>query len=333
MTTTKLALSALNLVSVREGQTSQEAIESMVKLAQYTERLGYERYWIAEHHNINGTISSATSMLINHTLEHTKTIRVGSGGVMLPNHFPLIVAEQFGTLETIHPHRVDLGLGRAPGADPKTGYLLRRALLNGIDTFEKDITELLRYFGPEKQQGEVKAYPAVGTKVPLYILGSSVNSAKLAARLGLPYSFAGHFPTNEMSAALATYRSEFQPSEYLAEPYIIVALNVIAAETNEEAQHELTTMQQMYLYALRNQIQPLKAPIASMDDLWSPVEKQYVESMFGLTLIGDKDRIRKQLNAFQKQFHADEIMAASYIYDFAKQKNSFKLLTEAANER
>ncbi|EOH97079.1 luciferase family oxidoreductase, group 1 [Enterococcus haemoperoxidus ATCC BAA-382] len=329
MTMKKLALSVLNLVSVREGQSNQEAIEDMVDLARYTEHLGYKRYWIAEHHNINGTISSATSMLINHTLEHTTTIRVGSGGVMLPNHFPLVVAEQFGTLETIHPNRVDLGLGRAPGADPHTGNALRRALLNGVDTFQDDITELLRYFGPEEKQGEIKAYPAVGTNVPLYILGSSTSSAKLAAKLGLPYSFAGHFPNNNISAALATYRNEFQPSDYLDKPYIIMALNVIAAETDEEAQHELTTMQQMYLYAIRNQIQPLKSPVASMDGLWSPMEKQYVDSLFGLTLLGNKESLKPQLQLFQQHFQVDEIMAASYLYDFDKQKNSFRVLKEA----
>ncbi|MBO0441958.1 LLM class flavin-dependent oxidoreductase [Candidatus Enterococcus ikei] len=329
MTTKKLALSVLNLVSVREGQSTKETIQHMVDLAQYTETLGYERYWIAEHHNINGTISSATSMLINHTLEQTKTIRVGSGGVMLPNHFPLVVAEQFGTLETIHPNRVDLGVGRAPGADPHTGNSLRRALLNGADTFQDDIAELLRYFGPEEKQGEIKAYPAVNTKVPLYILGSSTSSAKLAAKLGLPYSFAGHFPNNEMGAAIATYRNEFQPSEYLDKPYVIIALNVIAAESNEEAHYELTTMQQMYLYAIRNQIQPLQPPVTSMDDLWSPMEKQYVESMFGLTLIGDKEALIPQLQLFQEHFQVDELMATSYLYDFKKQKNSFKLLKEA----
>lgn len=235
MTNINIPVSVLNLSPIRQGQKPKDAIDAMVDLAKATEEMGYNRYWIAEHHNTPTLVSSATSILIKHTLEHTKTIRVGSGGVMLPNHSPLVVAEQFGTMATIYPNRLDLGLGRAPGTDMMTASALRRSQNDSVYTFPNDVNSLLTYFGPEEKQGYVKAYPGVGTKIPLYILGSSTDSANLAAQLGLPYVFASHFAPRHMEEAISIYRNRFQPSDYLDSPYMMVCLNVIATETDEEA--------------------------------------------------------------------------------------------------
>lgn len=237
-----IPVSVLNLAPVRDGHGAKEAIEAIVDLAQATEEMGYERYWIAEHHNTQTIVSSATSILIKHTLEHTRSIRIGSGGIMLPNHSPLVVAEQFGTMATIYPDRLDLGLGRAPGTDMFTASALRRSKHDAVYTFPEDVQALLTYLGPEEIQGRVKAYPGVGTNIPIYILGSSTDSAYLAAKLGLPYVFASHFAPRHMEEAISIYRNRFEPSAYLEKPYMMVCLNVIAAESDEEARLESTTM-------------------------------------------------------------------------------------------
>jgi luciferase family oxidoreductase group 1 len=236
LATIPIPVSVLNLVPIRIGQTPKHAIEAMVELAQAVEKMGYKRYWIAEHHNTSTLVSSATSILIKHTLENTERILVGSGGIMLPNHAPLVVAEQFGTMATIYPDRVELGLGRAPGTDMMTANALRRSKNDSVFTFPEDVQTLLTYFGPQDQQSYVKAFPGVGTNVPIYILGSSTDSAYLAASLGLPYVFASHFAPRFMEEAISIYRERFQPSQYLDKPYMIVCLNVIAAETDLEAE-------------------------------------------------------------------------------------------------
>lgn len=326
-----IPVSVLNLAPIREGRTSQQAIEEMVDLAQATEAMGYERYWIAEHHNSPTLVSSATAILIKHTLEHTKTIKVGSGGIMLPNHSPLVVAEQFGTMATIYPNRVELGLGRAPGTDMMTANALRRSKNDSVYTFPDDVQALLTYFGPEEHQGYVKAYPGVETNVPIYILGSSTDSAYLAASLGLPYVFASHFAPKFMGEAIKIYRERFKPSEYLDKPYMMVCLNVIGAETDEEAKILQTTMHQFFLNVVRGSRNPLQPPVKTMDGIWTPMEEEMAKSMSSVTLIGSKETIRQQLTSFQDYYAVDEIMAVSYIYDIEKQKRSYELFKEVVD--
>lgn len=328
MGTFNIPVSVLNLAPIREGRTSQQAIEEMVDLAQATEAMGYDRYWIAEHHNTPTLVSSATAILIKHTLEHTKTIKVGSGGIMLPNHSPLVVAEQFGTMAAIYPNRVELGLGRAPGTDMMTANALRRSKNDSVYTFPEDVQALLTYFGPEEHQGYVKAYPGVETNVPIYILGSSTDSAYLAASLGLPYVFASHFAPKFMGEAIKIYRERFQPSEYLDKPYMMVCLNVIGAETDEEAKILQTTMHQFFLNVVRGSRNPLQPPVETMDGIWTPMEEEMAKSMSSVTLIGSKETIRQQLTSFQDYYAVDEIMAVSYIYDVEKQKRSYEIFKE-----
>lgn len=328
MSTINIPVSVLNLAPIRDGQTTKEAIDSMVDLAQAVEKMGYKRYWIAEHHNSPTLVSSATSILIKHTLEHTESIRVGSGGVMLPNHSPLVVAEQFGTMETIYPNRLDLGLGRAPGTDMLTASALRRSKNDTVYTFPEDIKEILTYFGPEDEQSYVRAYPGVDTNIPLYILGSSTDSAHLAASMGLPYVFASHFAPKQMEAAISIYRKRFQPSKYLDKPYMMVCLNVIAAETDEEAASLSTSMKQVFLNIVRGSKIPLQPPVHNIDELWNPMEKEMIESMSNMTFMGSKDTITKQITDFQDKYNVDEIMAVSYIYDPDKQKRSYELFKE-----
>ncbi|MFS0864655.1 LLM class flavin-dependent oxidoreductase [Fredinandcohnia sp. 179-A 10B2 NHS] len=331
MANINIPVSVLNLAPIREGEDAKGAIDSMVELAQATEKMGYTRYWIAEHHNSPTLVSSATSILIKHTLENTESIRVGSGGVMLPNHSPLVVAEQFGTMATIYPNRLDLGLGRAPGTDMMTASALRRAQNDSVYTFPDDVNALLTYFGPLERQSYVKAYPGVDTNVPIYILGSSTDSAYLAAKLGLPYVFASHFAPRYMSEAISIYRSRFQPSEYLSSPYMMVCLNVIATDTDEEAQKEITTMQQFFLNVVRGTQSPLRPPVETMDGIWNAAEKEMASSMSSVTLLGSKDSIREQLTNFQEKYNVDELMAVSYIFDPEKQKRSYQILKDVVD--
>ncbi|MGG3927093.1 LLM class flavin-dependent oxidoreductase [Metabacillus fastidiosus] len=333
MTNIHIPVSVLNLVPIRKGQEGRQAIDEMVDLAQATEKMGYKRYWIAEHHNTSRLASSATVILIKHALEHTEHIRVGSGGIMLPNHSPLVVAEQFGTMATIYPDRLDLGLGRAPGTDMKTAGALRRFQNDSMYTFPEDVQLLLTYFGPEENQSDVRAYPGVGTNVPIYILGSSTDSAILAARLGLPYVFASHFAPRHMAEAISIYRNQFKPSEYLDSPYTVVCVNVIAAETDEEAKFEATTMQQFFLNIVRGSQVPLSPPVENMDYIWNEHEKEMANSMSRFTLMGSKDSVRQQLIDFQEEYNVDEIMAVSYIYDPDKQKRSYEILKEIVDGR
>ncbi|MFV2030635.1 LLM class flavin-dependent oxidoreductase [Neisseria sp. S1] len=326
------AVSMLNLVPVRAGQTNAEAIGSMVKLAKEAEKLGYARYWIAEHHNTGSLVSSATQLLIGHTLAHTETIRVGSGGVMLPNHSPLLVAEQYGTLATIYPNRVDLGLGRAPGTDQLTAAALRRNERDVSLNFPDDVRALQRYFGPADKQGYVKAFPGVGLEVPLYILGSSTESAYLAAELGLPYVFAAHFAPRMLEMAVEIYRRGFKPSAVLDKPEVIVCLNAIVADSDEEAAYLATSQEQFFLNVVRNTRNPLPLPVESMEGVWSHAEEAMVRQMLSESLVGSKESVAKQLESFQSRLHADEVMAVSYIYDEEKQYRSYSLLKEIVSD-
>ncbi|MCD8914965.1 LLM class flavin-dependent oxidoreductase [Staphylococcus simulans] len=328
-----IKVSALNLVPIKDGQDEKQAIDNMIDLAQNLDQLGFERYWIAEHHNAPNLVSSATALLIQHTLEHTQNIRVGSGGIMLPNHAPLVVAEQFGTLETMFPNRVDLGLGRAPGTDMMTASALRRDQHNGVFAFPEEVAQLQKYFGPEKQQGYVRAYPAVGKEVPLYVLGSSTDSAHLAARMGLPYVFAGHFAPQQMREAMAIYKELFEPSDVLDKPYMIVCLNAIVAETDEEAKKLATTLAQVAVSIARGRMEPLQPPTDDIASLLTPNELKMAESRAKSSLIGSEATVKAQLENFIDIYgDIDELMAISYVYDQDKQIDSFKRIQKVVSE-
>ncbi|UXR62915.1 LLM class flavin-dependent oxidoreductase [Staphylococcus schleiferi] len=332
--TKQMKYSALNLVPIREGSSDIDAIEQMVDFAKHLEQQEYERLWIAEHHNAPNLVSSATAILIQHALSQTMHMRIGSGGIMLPNHAPLIVAEQFGTLKTIYGDRVDLGLGRAPGTDMATASALRRDQHDGVYKFPEEVQQLLKYFGPDSNQGYVKAIPAVNKNVPLYILGSSTDSAHVAAREGLPYVFAGHFAPQQMKEALAIYKELFQPSAYLKEPYIIVALNVIVADTFEESQYLATTQAQVFASILNGRMRKMQPPTDDLGDVLSPREVALAKARLQDSIIGDKASVNQQLDAFIEQYgEIDEIMAVSYIYDTKLQHRSYQYFKEIMDER
>ncbi|MGE9548964.1 LLM class flavin-dependent oxidoreductase [Snodgrassella sp. CS2] len=326
-----IPVSILNLVPRRDNGTAASAIRDMLRLAQVAEQLGFLRYWIAEHHNMPMVVSSATQILIGHTLSHTHHIRVGSGGVMLPNHSPLLVAEQYGTLATIYPHRVDLGLGRAPGTDRVTAAALRRQLNDVSLKFADDVVQLQRYLGDEQQQGLVKAYPGMGTHIPLYILGSSTDSAYLAASLGLPYVFAAHFAPRFLDEAAAIYRERFQPSAQLAAPFFMLCLNLVAAATDDEALYLQTTQLQSVLGLIQNNRKALHQPVPTMDGLWTAEEEAYVRNFTACTLLGAPETVRQQLEGYVLRLQPDEVMAVSYIYDMDKLLESYNIFKTVAD--
>lgn len=326
----QLNISALNLVPVRAGTNATQAIEDMVDLAEHIDGSSYQRYWISEHHNMTSIASSATRILIKHILEHTKNIRVGSGGVMLPNHAPLIVAEEFGTMHAIYGDRIDLGLGRAPGTDMATANAIRRSNHDGVFSFKSEIEELKRYLSAMPTQ--VIAYPGQGTEVPLYVLGSSTDSAHIAAELGLPYAFAAHFAPQHMENAFKIYEDNFKPSYQLYKPYKMASLNVIMADTNEQADFIKTTHYQNILNLIRNTRGQLPKPVEDMEQRWSPREEQAVKSQFPIAFSGSKKKAMEELRLFQSQFNVDEIMAVSYIYDMEDLKKSYDLFEELVEE-
>ncbi|KFE42240.1 LLM class flavin-dependent oxidoreductase [Staphylococcus agnetis] len=325
--------SALNLVPIREGSNEKEAIAQMTALAQHLETLNYERYWIAEHHNAPNLVSSATALLIQHCLSQTRHMRIGSGGIMLPNHAPLIVAEQFGTLNVLYGDRVDLGLGRAPGTDMATASALRRDQHDGVYQFPEEVQQLLQYFGSETNQGYVKAIPAVNKQVPLYILGSSTDSAHVAARQGLPYVFAGHFAPQQMKEALAIYRELFEPSQYLSEPYIIVCLNAILADSNEEANYLATTQAQVFASILNGRMQKMQPPVQDLTQILSPRIIALAKQRIAGSLVGDKATVKEKIKDFIAHYGAiNEIMTVSYIYDTTLQHRSYQYFKEVMDE-
>ncbi|WP_421673453.1 LLM class flavin-dependent oxidoreductase [Staphylococcus felis] len=301
-----------------------DAIDQHIILAKHLEKCGYERLWIAEHHNAPNLVSSATSLLIQHTLAHTKTMRIGSGGIMLPNHAPLIVAEQFGTLHKIYGNRVDLGLGRAPGTDMATASALRRNQHDGVYQFPEEVRQLLQYFGPETNQGYVKAIPAVGTDVPIYILGSSTDSAHVAASEGLPYVFAGHFAPDQMKEALKIYRERFEPSRHLEQPYIIVCLNTIVAETDAIAHHLATTQVQVFANILNGRMRKIQPPVEDLSTILSPRILTMSQQRVAQSLIGSDETVKEKIKNFLIEYgNINEIMAVSYIYDESAQHQSY----------
>lgn len=325
-----LAVSVLDLVGMRAGEGAGSAVARSVDLAQRVEGLGYRRFWLAEHHSIAGLACSATSVLIGHVAAATRTIRVGSGGVMLPNHAPLVVAEQFGTLEALYPGRIDLGLGRAPGGDFQTMRALRRDLQQSGEDFPALLEELRTYLGPERPGQVVKAIPGQGSKVPITLLGSSGFSAQLAAMLGLPFAFAAHFAPEYLYAAADLYRSRFQQSETLQKPHLMVAVQVIAAETDAAAQRLFTTPQQRFLRLIRNQPVELLPPVESMEGLWQPHERAAVESKLGAAIVGSKDTVKAGLQRLVNETEADEVIVVTDTYEHEARLRSYELVAEVA---
>ena len=324
-----VAISVLDLVPVVEGEGPREALLKSIDLARHAEALGFTRSWVAEHHNMVGIASAATSVVIGQLAAASSTIRVGAGGIMLPNHSPLVIAEQFGTLEALFPGRIDLGLGRAPGTDQLTLRALRRSPMSS-DSFPQDVLELQALFAPAGPNPAIRAVPGEGLEVPLWILGSSLFGAQLAAELGLPYSFASHFAPDALMQALAVYRERFKPSEQLATPHAMPGINVVAAETDEEARHLATSLQQRFVGMVRGARGKLQPPIEDIEPYWSPAEKAHVSGMLRYAFIGSPETLKRSLGAFVRETGADEIMITAPIFDHEKRKRSYELVAEIA---
>ncbi|MFI0472623.1 LLM class flavin-dependent oxidoreductase [Halomonas sp. HMF6819] len=322
------ALSVLDLAPIREGSSAAETFANSVELAKRAEALGYTRYWLAEHHNIAGIASAATSVLIGHVAGQTSTIRVGSGGIMLPNHAPLVIAEQFGTLETLYPGRIDLGLGRAPGSDGATMRAMRRSAQAGVDDFPAQLDELTRYLGDAAPHQQVKAVPGQGTHVPIWLLGSSGYSAQLAARLGLPFAFAAQFAPGYLFEALRLYRDNFRPSDVLDKPHAMVGMPVIAADTDQMAHYLATTAQQKFLNLIRGRPTTSQPPVEQLD--WTPMEQAQVSQFLGAAIIGGPDTVKAELEAFQARTGADELMINSDFFDPQDRLRSYEIVMDAA---
>lgn len=320
-----MELSILDLVFINQGETPRDAIQNSVQVAKAAESLGYKRIWIAEHHNFPSIASAATSVVIGHIASHTNTIRVGAGGIMLPNHSPLVIAEQFGTLESLYPNRIDLGLGRAPGTDQLTLRALRRDAM-ASQHFPEDVKELIEYLSSEKEEGKVNAIPGFGTNVPVWILGSSLFGAQLAALLGLPFAFASHFAPTYLKDAVSIYKKQFRPSAHLEKPYVMMAMNVIAADSDPEAEYLFSSVQQSFLGILRNKRTPFPPPIASMDLLWSETEKQMANQMLSISAVGDAKTIKSKINQILSDIVVDELMVVSSIFDTSKRIRSLEIL-------
>ena len=322
-----ISLSVLDLAPIAEGSTAAQALAHTLDLAQHAEACGYQRYWLAEHHNMDGLACSATAVLIGHIAGGTQRIRVGSGGIMLPNHAPLVVAEQFGTLATLYPDRIDLGLGRAPGTDQPTMRALRRTLSSADeDRFPQDVLELQAYLGPPEPRQTVRAIPGMGTEVPIWLLGSSLYSAQLAAHLGLPFAFASHFAPDDLMQALALYRAGYRPSARWPEPHAMVAVNVVAADSDAEAAFLFTSLQQRFLGMRRGQRGPLPKPVATMAGLWTEAERAMVERMLVVSAVGGPERVQQQLARLIAATEADELIVATAVHDHAARKRSYEIL-------
>ena len=321
--------SILDLSPIVEGGTAAEALQRTLDLARHAERLGYHRYWVAEHHNMPGIASAATAVVIGHIAAGTSTIRVGSGGVMLPNHAPLVIAEQFGTLESLFPGRIDLGLGRAPGTDPLTARALRRGNLDSADEFPRDVMELQAYFRAGGPKQMVQAVPGAGLAVPIWLLGSSLFSAQLAAALGLPFAFASHFAPDHLAEALEVYRAEFRPSAAWPRPHAMAAIAVYAAATDEEAARLFTSLQQSFVKLRRGTPGPLPPPVDRMDGLWSPAERAMVTHAFSEAVVGSPATVTRGIAALLRRTGVDELMVTAAIHDHAARVRSFELVAQA----
>jgi luciferase family oxidoreductase group 1 len=323
-----IKLSVLDLVPIREGKSIADSFEHSLELARHVEKLGYTRFWMAEHHNMPGIASSATAVLIGYIAGGTSTIRVGSGGIMLPNHAPLIVAEQFGTLESLYPGRIDLGLGRAPGTDQVTAMALRRDLQGSVEDFPAHVTELMQYLSSSNSNARVRAIPGEGSNVPVWLLGSSTFGAQLAGMLGLPYAFASHFAPAALHVALKVYRDSFRPSEQLKEPYAMACINVVAADTDAEANHHATSIYASFLNVIRGKALPMQPPVEDMETLWDASEKYSVQQMLRYSFIGSSKTVQEELQAFLDETQVDEIMVTTGVFDPAARLRSYELLAE-----
>lgn len=322
--------SILDISPIPQGFTAADALRHSLDVAQHAEKWGYTRYWVAEHHNMTGNASSATAVLIGYLAAGTTHIRVGSGGVMLPNHAPLVIAEQFGTLESLYPGRIDLGLGRAPGTDQMTARALRRDLLGSDDRFPQDVRELQHYFGPIQEGQSVKAIPGANTEVPIWILGSSLYGAQLAAHFGLPYAFASHFAPDQLLEAMKIYRELFKPSDKLDKPYCAFLMNVVAADTDEEATHLFTSLQQNVVRMRRNTRGQLPPPITNLDEFCEPHEKAAAAHTLQVSVVGSLETIKTGMRHWLEATGADEIIITGQIFDHRARLRSFEIAAQAA---
>ena len=320
--------SILDLATVSEGQTPSGTFKNSLDLAKHVEDLGYTRYWFAEHHNMISVASSATSVLIGYIAGGTSKIRVGSGGIMLPNHSPLIVAEQFGTLESLYPGRIDLGLGRAPGTDQVTAKAIRGSNLETAHSFPADVKTLQLLFSSDNSNNAVRANPGEGLDIPIWILGSSTDSAKLAAQMGLPYAFASHFAPAHFLNAITIYRQNFQPSAHLKEPYVIACVNVVAADTDQEAAFLATSVEQFFMGVVTGKRKLLPPPVNSMDNIWNVYEEEAVKQMLTYSFVGRPESIKEKISSFVEKTQVNEIMATSHIFDHKAKLRSYELFSE-----
>ena len=323
-------VSVLDLAPVPEGQTPRDALHRGRELAQHAERLGFKRYWVAEPHNMVGIASAATSVVIGFIAAGTSTIRVGAGGIMLPNHSPMVIAEQFGTLDALYPGRIDLGLGRAPGTDQRTLMALRRDP-TAADTFPKDVVELQTLLGPLEPGRTVQAVPGTDSNVPLYVLGSSLFGAQLAGILGLPYAFASHFAPDDLVRALEIYRERFEPSSQLAQPYAMACVNVVAADSDREAQRLFTSVQQSFARMFRGTRGLMPPPVDDIETFWSPMEKMQASRMLARSFVGTRETVKAGLEAFLAETRVDELMIASAIYDQSARLRSYEIVADIAS--
>jgi luciferase family oxidoreductase group 1 len=323
-----IPFSILDLSPIPAGATAADALRNTLALAQHAERLGFERYWLAEHHNMAGIASAATSVVIGFVAGGTTSIRVGSGGIMLPNHSPLVIAEQFGTLASLYPDRIDLGLGRAPGSDQAAQHALRRDPMAAAERFPQDVEELIHYFEPALPGQRIRAVPGAGLRVPIWLLGSSLFSAQLAALMGLPFAFASHFAPDAMEEALDVYRRRFTPSPRLERPYVMLTVNVIAADSDAEARRQLTSPQQSFTNIQRGLAGPVPPPIDDIDSYWSAAEKQWVERALRYSFVGTAGTVEQGLRAFISRTRPDELMMTAHLFDHGARLRSLEIAAE-----
>jgi luciferase family oxidoreductase group 1 len=323
-----LPFSVLDLAPIVQGGDAASALRSSRELAQHCERLDYRRYWLAEHHNMPGIASAATSLVIAHVAAATSTMRVGAGGIMLPNHAPLVIAEQFGTLDALFPGRIDLGLGRAPGTDPRTAHALRRTLAGDVDRFPDDVAELLGYFQPARPGAPVQAIPGAGADVDVWILGSSLFGAQLAAALGLPFAFASHFAPAQLQQALAVYRAGFRPSARRDRPHAMVGINLIVADTDAAARRLLSSLQQAFVQLRRGRPGPLPAPVDDLEERLTPQERAMLGELLACTFVGAPDTVHRELDGFLARVEADELIVSAMIHDHDARLRSYQLAAE-----
>ena len=327
-----IAYSLLELAIVSQGETIQQTLHNSLELAKEAEASNYKRIWFAEHHNSENIGSSATSILIGYIAENTETIRVGSGGIMLPNHSPLIIAEQFGTLAHLYPDRIDLGLGRAPGTDPGTARAIRSDFMEAAHSFPQEIQKIQQYFSPDNKRSKVRAGIAEGTNVPLYVLGSSTDSSHLAAQKGLPYAFASHFASTHLHNALRIYEQEFEPSDFLERPYTMAGINIIVSDTDEEAQKLFNSLIRMFVGVVTGSREPLQPPVAMTEELQQTFRHPAIYKMLKYSFVGSKQTVKNQVKEFLNETQVDELITVSTIYGIEDRKKSVSLFAEIMNE-